>query len=295
MLAMDVVDTLRHERMLITRDIDSEVRRDTLVDRLRDIYRGQGIDVPDDILMDGVTALEEERFRYHPPRESLGTKLALLYINRGKWLPLFATLLAVIGLGWAVNHAAFERPAQVEQARIERLADALPAQLDTAYSSALDVAGAGEATRIVQSAFADGQAALQSGDFAAAEAALDTLRELRTDLALEYDLRIINRSGEMSGLIWDNVPYVVVEATGPDGAPVSLSIESATTGRVRDVSTFAVEVDRATFESVAADFEADRRVDASEVGSKARGELDAEYTLDIGPRRLNDAAKWRAR
>ena len=97
MLAMDVVDTLRHERMLIVRDINTEVRRETLVDRLRDIYKGQGITVPDDILMDGVKALEEERFRYQPPKPGFGLTLANAYINRAQWLPKVYFVLGLLG------------------------------------------------------------------------------------------------------------------------------------------------------------------------------------------------------
>ena len=87
MMAMDVVDTLRHERMLVVRDVNAVTRRESLVDRLRGIYQGQGIEVPDDILLDGVRALEEERFRYAPPKPGLGTRLAMLYIDRARWLP----------------------------------------------------------------------------------------------------------------------------------------------------------------------------------------------------------------
>jgi len=295
MLAMDVVDTLRHERMLITRDINSEVRRETLVDRLREIYRGQGITVPDDILMDGVEALEEERFRYVAPREGVGTRLARVYINRGKWMPLIATVLAVIGMGAAINYVAFERPAQVEAQRFERLSEDLTQSLQSNYDAALGLAGSGEAKQAIEGVFAQGQAALATGNADAALSASETLQALQTTLALEYNLDIINRTGQMSGVIWDNVPYVIVQATGADGAPVALSIPSSVTGRTAEVSTFGIEVDRATFEAVGADFTADDRVDATEVGSKARGEIEADYVLDVGSRRIVDAAKWRVR
>ena len=68
MLAMDVVDTLRHEREMIASDMNAGERREDLINRLRGIYNAQGISVPDDVLMDGVMALEEERFAYHPPK-----------------------------------------------------------------------------------------------------------------------------------------------------------------------------------------------------------------------------------
>ena len=61
LLAMDVVDTLRHRAQLVDRELDSEERRADLLERLREIYTAQGIEVPDHILLDGVKALEERR------------------------------------------------------------------------------------------------------------------------------------------------------------------------------------------------------------------------------------------
>ena len=43
MLAMDVVDTLRHEHIMLERDLSQEDRRETLITRLRDIYKAQGL------------------------------------------------------------------------------------------------------------------------------------------------------------------------------------------------------------------------------------------------------------
>ena len=47
MLAMDVVDTLRHQDNLVARELDETRREAQLIERLRQIYRGQGIEVPE--------------------------------------------------------------------------------------------------------------------------------------------------------------------------------------------------------------------------------------------------------
>ena len=47
MIAMDVVDTLRHDQLIVERELNEDVRKAKLIERLREIYRGQGIDVPD--------------------------------------------------------------------------------------------------------------------------------------------------------------------------------------------------------------------------------------------------------
>ena len=58
MLAMDVVDTLRHNQNLVARELSAEDRETQLIERLRTIYHQQGIEVSDAILKQGVAALE---------------------------------------------------------------------------------------------------------------------------------------------------------------------------------------------------------------------------------------------
>ena len=70
MIAMDVVDTLRHREDLVRRELNEEGRESELIARLRQIYRDQGIEVPDHVLADGVKALKDSRFVYTPPPAS---------------------------------------------------------------------------------------------------------------------------------------------------------------------------------------------------------------------------------
>ncbi len=46
MLAMDVVDTLRHEERLVTRELNEAAREAELVERLRSIYASQASTFP---------------------------------------------------------------------------------------------------------------------------------------------------------------------------------------------------------------------------------------------------------
>src|SRR3954469_5128804 len=82
MLAMDVVDTLRHADRLVERELEGDARRAALRSRLREIYAPQGIEVPDRILDQGVAALEENRFTYRPTPPSFSRSLARLYATR---------------------------------------------------------------------------------------------------------------------------------------------------------------------------------------------------------------------
>ena len=46
MMAMDVVDTLRHDERVALKELDSDQRDAQMIARLRDLYRSQGIEGP---------------------------------------------------------------------------------------------------------------------------------------------------------------------------------------------------------------------------------------------------------
>lgn len=100
MLAMDVVDTLRHRRLLVERELQSDQRDEKLIDRLRDIYRSQGIEVTDEVLQAGIEALREERFSYRPPHKSMAVRLARVYVQRGRWGLRVGVVLGLLLLLW---------------------------------------------------------------------------------------------------------------------------------------------------------------------------------------------------
>lgn len=61
---MDVVDTLRHQRSLVERELRSEDREQELIEKLKKIYAAQGLEVSDEVIVQGVRAMREERFVY---------------------------------------------------------------------------------------------------------------------------------------------------------------------------------------------------------------------------------------
>ena len=121
MLAMDVVDTLRHQESFVARELDEDARERELIARLRKIYRDQGIEVSDATIEEGVKALKESRFLYTPPRPGLGVRLARLWIARARIGAILAGLIGAIGLAWMAYYFVVERPATQ---RAERAADA---------------------------------------------------------------------------------------------------------------------------------------------------------------------------
>ncbi|MGE0190532.1 MAG: DUF6384 family protein [Planctomycetota bacterium] len=95
MLAMDVVDTLRHQRAIVEAELGEEGRRAALVQRVRGIYADQGIEVPQEVIEEGVEALVRDRFVYRPPERTLRVRLAEIYVDRGKWFVRSGVVLAL--------------------------------------------------------------------------------------------------------------------------------------------------------------------------------------------------------
>ena len=121
MLAMDVVDTLRHNQDLVARELDEPRREAALIDRLREIYRSQGITVSDTVLQEGVQALKERRFAYSPPQPGWRSSLAHLWVRRRRFGKALLAAVAAAALAWAVYRFGTvgpERP-RAEAQRIE--------------------------------------------------------------------------------------------------------------------------------------------------------------------------------
>lgn len=102
MLAMDVVDTLRHQQDLVDHALAEDLRDAALIAKIKSIYANQGIEVSDAIIAEGVEALKKDRFVYQPPPTSFSVRLARLYVDRGTWAKRLIAV-GVLGLaGWLV-------------------------------------------------------------------------------------------------------------------------------------------------------------------------------------------------
>jgi hypothetical protein len=287
MIAMDVVDTLRHRDDLVSRELNDKGRETELVGRLRQIYRDQGIEVPDHVLADGVKALKDSRFVYTPPPPNWKRTLLTLWVKRetySKGLGLaLAGLIAIFG-GYYV---LVTRPAKLaqERSRIE-IAEMLPKQLRQAYADVVAVAGDEAAKQKAAALLADGERAIRSGDRSAMAKIRDDLVTLLDEVTREYTLTIVSRPGESTG-VWRRPPrgsqarnyYLIVEAITPSGQKLDLPIRNEETGTIEVVSKFGVRVPEATFEAVARDKREDGIIQKSHFGAKRRGTLTTEYEM----------------
>ncbi len=289
MLAMDVVDTLRHEHMMIEKDLAVEDRRQALIERLRSIYKAQGINVPDEVLMDGVMALEEQRFVYEPPKKGFSTSLARFYINRKKWLPLLYTVFFVSGAAYCINYLGFERPQKVESKRIEKLlGETLPTQLNESQAEALKLAATDDLKARINDLHGLGETAISEKNIKAAEKYTADLKQLSSDLSQRYTLRIVSRPNEYSGVFRINDEggtevrnyYLIVEGVTPSGELAKVLINSEEDQKSRRTNIWGVRVPQSVFNRVAADKQDDQIIQNATIGEKKRGYLSPEYSIE---------------
>ncbi|HEY5622175.1 MAG TPA: DUF6384 family protein, partial [Gammaproteobacteria bacterium] len=243
MLAMDVVDTLRHRERILERELSADERDRELVERLRDIYAGQGIEVRDSIIEQGVRDLRADRFVYAPPEPSLKRWLARIYVGRDKWkMPV--VFAVIVALALFSSYQVFVRGPEV--AAIE----ALPRQIEQTYAAIVELTDASDIQTRAESIRNGGRSSLEDDDFDAARTALGDLDEIYSALNLEYELRVLSRPGELAG-VW-RVPqtnpgaqnfYVIVEAIDPDGGRVPMTIVNEETGVTHRVTRWGQRVE----------------------------------------------------
>lgn len=279
MVAMDVVDTLRHQASVASRELDTEGRRERLLNRLRDMYGAQGIEVPDHVLLEGIDALEQQRFSYKPPPAGFATSMARLWVSRSRWGKpvLFLTSLALIF--WAIYFYLEVLPEQ-------RLRAELPGQLRGSMALINDLAQEDSARQQAQAQLQLGLNAVKEGQFEAAQSALQSLQTLRSNLQQSYVIRVVSRPDQASG-VWripDANPngrnyYLVVEAVDSANRVVAREVVSEETNKAKTVRAWGLRVDEATFQKIAADKQDDGIIQANEVGRKRPGFLLPDYTI----------------
>lgn len=289
MMAMDVVDTLRHEEAMLARELGAEGRDQRMIARLREIYASQGIEVSDQILEAGVEGLKEDRFVYAPPPAGLMRSLALVYVSRltwSKWLGALVLACVILVAGWQfLIVAPRERAAEALKLELtQEIPGTLASLKDRVTQMQPEAAVLTEAERLAST----GLTAAQDGNAAAARKAINDLQALSQELAAVFEIRIVSRPGMPTGVTRipevnpDNLNYyLVVEAIGPDGKALERTVTSEENSAQKTVSIWAQRVPKSTFDKVRRDKENDGIVQNNLLGTKARGKLDIDWLQPV--------------
>lgn len=273
MLAMDVVDTLRHRTRIVDMELNEDAREDQLVARLKEIYGAQGIEVSERILKDGVKALAEQRFVYKPPPNTFSVRLAKMYVSRKKWLP---QTLGVIGVLAAIA-VGFQL---LVFGPMESEWKGMPAEIARTLAEGQELAIDPLVDAQLGGIAAEAQREVANGDRGGAKTQLTLLKDMTERLAQEYDIRIVSRQGEDTGLFRQSEDnpgainyYLVVEAVAPGGRVLTVPVESIETDKIERVNIWGQRVSEATFNRVRDEKRSTGLVTNDILASKVRGEL----------------------
>ena len=190
----------------------------------------------------------------------------------------------LIGLGilvvvWIAYAFLIRGPAEREIA-------GLPEQLESHYETLLENAEGPIAKQQAESLLAQGKSALQKNDNDSVKAVVEHMETLQHEIEREYELRIVSRPGEKSG-VW-RVPeanpearnyYIIVEAVTEDGKVLELPIVNEEDGKTYHVSKWGMRVDQQVFERVGRDKMDDGIIQQNRFGIKRHGFLTPEYLM----------------
>lgn len=287
LVAMDVVDTLRHRDRIFLREIDTEGREEDLIARLKEIYSSQGMDVPDSVIRDGVRAMADKRYEHTPARPGLMRRLALIYVTRERWWKPVAAGFAAVAVLWGGYTFGVAMPREAREAALQReLTETLPGQLASAHQAVLDVAESEGALETASALLQGGLSAAREGDREAARDAVEALQTLHGDLAVSYRVRIVQAPNEFSGVFRESLAdpsvnnfYLIVEAVDAAGRVIEVPITSEEDRSTRRVRRWGQRVSQAVFEEVAADKREDQIIDNAIIGEKPAGTLEPDYSI----------------
>ncbi len=288
MVAMDVVDTLRHSDAMVARELDDTGRRQRLLERLRTMYQEQGIEVSDAVLKEGIDALEQERFQYQAVAPSWRTRLAHIWVSRARWSkPLLFLMITAVAF-YAFYFAKEVWPQQQLRAK-------LPNEIDRNIAGIIAVAKSPAIVEQATALAARSRSELDQDNLSAAEQANIELTRLQAQLNQSYQIRVVARPNENSG-IWRQPPnnptgknyYLIVEAIDKNNRVVAIDVLNEENNKRVNRKSWGLRVSETTFYEVAADKRDDGIIQANVVGEKLIGYLEPRFSVQTTGATITD-------
>ncbi len=174
-----------------------------------------------------------------------------------------------------------------EEIRIE-ITETLPKALAAAEEAARAAATDPIAISTIDVLAADGAAAAKAGNADGMRRAIAELEAMRAALVQTYELRIVSRPGEDTGVY--RIPdinegaknyYIIVEPVTDKGEVLSLPVINEEDRKTYTVSKWGVRVPQATYDAVRADKSDDGIVQDNILGEKPRGTLKVTYRMPV--------------
>lgn len=291
---MDLASELRGQRERAKTLIDLDGERETIKKKILDSAKISGEDLTDDELNRALDAYYQGLRRFKTPEEGISHKLARLYIKRSKYgLILGLPLLLLLGI--AVS--TFSVASYFESRKLNQIVEAskrslnhyeqikLIAKNPQLVSKASSLNSELDLIQRNASAQSDNTEILDT-NLLRAEKIEKELAAISRALSSEYQVRIVNKSGQKSGIdryygSGDKSAgyYLILEAIDELGRVREMSILNKETGKVNVVKKWGEAVPKETFLRIAADKSDNGIIDNDLYGLKSRGYLDFQVQM----------------
>lgn len=300
---MDVATALRQEREKAAAHLDFEQTKAALRQRLRATADTLGDTVSDAEIEAAINRYFGQLYEFKEPAPGMQRFLAHVWIRRGPVLAaLLVAALLVFGGWWllasasspwspAAQRARAEAAHAEMQARAKRHVDDTWNKLVALHASVLGLAREDAAKDEANALRREAEAAHAAGLGAAIEQARVKLDALRAELDQEYELRVVSRPNERSGIdayVNDQQRtlsgyYLIVEAVTASGSVLSRRIRDGEKNQTVLVRKWGEQVPKEVYDRIAADKRADGIVDENVFARKRRGYRQEEVVMLTAP------------
>lgn len=277
---MDVATALRQSRELAEKELALDETKVKLRERLRAAAIESGDAVNDAEIEVAIDQYYASLHTFAEPTSGLRVFVAHAWVRRASTAISAGAVLAALALIWWLflrESAPMSGPVR-EQARVTEAWEPLSRTLERARSIAAD-----DAARAAVDALArEAEPAHAERDLATLARLGSRAAQLLAALEEDYELHVISRDGEKSGIdaYYEDESgkrvsgyYLIVEARTRDGRILERTVRDAEQQRDARVRTWGEQVDKAVYDRVAADKRQDGIVDATLFATKPRGAL----------------------
>lgn len=316
---MDVASALRRERETAETQLDIATQKQHLRERLLATAAAAGEAVTAAEVDAAIEQYFSRQHRYEDPPPSWRRFWAHVWVLRTACLTLLALAVVLPLAAMAAVGAFTGGPAPAPAPRAAPPAGQAPpplpapaaaevpglaaawATFERTVAALEQLAADDDARQRVQAIRGRGAVAQAAGNLSDLQAAQRSLGELAARLEETYEVRIVSRPGEDSGVERRNAGrtsglYVIVEALDAKGRAIVRAVRDAESGRQRDVRKWGEQIPEAVWNRIVADKQADGIVDEALFARKERGRHDEVVVLDDGTgkplRRGRQITQW---
>lgn len=288
---MDAASELRRQREAAHKQLDVQSAREQIREKIKAATDITGEELDDGEIESAISHYFNGLYRFQKPKKGLQYRLAKIYVRRKEISSILTPLLLTLFLLAAGYYGYQGISGRIHQAKVQKvkdLIDEVPERANAFVNLITDVSLRDDATLRSKELYQEIKSLSAAGKIQEAKKALADLERLHTQLLQSYDIRVVSRYGELSGIdryITDESGkrasgyYVILEARDKNDKIISLPIRNSETGETEVVTKWGERVSLSVFNVIKADKADNGIVDNNLFAKKKIGLLEREVVF----------------